>query len=215
MRVIKAPCAAFLILVLVVTMLPAPARAATATPTTPTTPTGFSLVAGEGSVIATWTASAGAGSYLIQYGEGDFALNHPVGSGTATSATISGLTNGTTYRFRLRACSGPDPNAHATCSPFTAAGIATPTEPSESMTFLIWAEPRTKRASACDGAGHVTGSSEMRCFYDAPNGGPPQRRDGGYRTGLANGTCPGSGFLYGRAGHGFGASRGRSLVFLK
>ena len=82
---------------------------ASATPQAPPdTPSGLSLTAGNGQVTATWNASSRAASYTLYYSQSSFtsitasgitAVPNLIG----TSRTVTGLTNGTTYYFRVRA----------------------------------------------------------------------------------------------------------------
>jgi len=70
----------------------------------PPPPTGLAATAGNGTVGLTWTASAGATSYSIYRGtssggEGTTA----VGTATSNSFTDTGLTNGTTYFYKVAA----------------------------------------------------------------------------------------------------------------
>ena len=77
----------------------------------PATPSGLSLVAGSTRVTATWSATRDASRYTLYYSESSFAgvtdLTAPgitpVANITAISRTVSGLTNGTTYYFVVRA----------------------------------------------------------------------------------------------------------------
>jgi fibronectin type 3 domain-containing protein len=79
----------------------------TAVPTTnqpPATPTGLTATAGNGSVTLNWATDAGATSYSIYRGTtsgGESAT--AVGTSTTTSFTNTGLTNGTTYYYRITA----------------------------------------------------------------------------------------------------------------
>ena len=80
----------------------------------PAQPTNLQLTTGNGSVSLIWTAPAFAGGlaltdYVVQYGVVP-ASTDPAdwttfsdGTSTATSATVTGLTNGTTYYFRVAA----------------------------------------------------------------------------------------------------------------
>lgn len=70
--------------------------------TAPAAPTGLTATAGNGEVTLTWTASSGADSYNIYEGttsggEGAVAVLNVTG----TSATITGLTNGDAYYFKV------------------------------------------------------------------------------------------------------------------
>ena len=82
---------------------------ASATPQAPPdTPTGLSLTAGSGQVTASWTASSRAASYTLYYSQSSFTNLDASGvtkveNLSGTSHTVTGLTNGTTYYFRIRA----------------------------------------------------------------------------------------------------------------
>ena len=72
--------------------------------TLPAAPTGLVASAGNASVGLTWTASSGATGYNIYRGTtpgGESGT--PVGTSTSTSFTNTGLTNGTTYYYRVAA----------------------------------------------------------------------------------------------------------------
>ena len=94
---------------------------------TPAAPTGLSITAGDGEVTLSWSAPMDdGGATIIDYsiqqstdGETWTTLND--GVSTSGSATVSSLSNGTTYYFRVAA-----DNAEGT-GPYTASGSATPT----------------------------------------------------------------------------------------
>jgi subtilase family serine protease len=71
----------------------------------PTAPTGLHATGGNGLVSLTWTAGAGAASYNVYDGTSASAVgSQPVLTGiTGTSASVSGLNNGTTYYFTVAA----------------------------------------------------------------------------------------------------------------
>jgi hypothetical protein len=74
------------------------------TSTAPPTPTGLTATAGNGSVALAWTASAGATSYSIYRGTASGGEGTtPVGTSTTNSFTDTGLTNGTTYYYKVSA----------------------------------------------------------------------------------------------------------------
>ena len=74
------------------------------TSTAPPTPTGLTATAGNGSVALAWTASAGATSYSIYRGTAPGGEGTtPVGTSTTNSFTDTGLTNGTTYYYKVSA----------------------------------------------------------------------------------------------------------------
>ena len=90
----------------------APSAQASAIPLA--TPTGFTLTAGDTQATASWSAASGASSYTLYYSESSLtAVPHLLdtrASGitrltglTGTSRTVTGLTNGTRYYFRVKA----------------------------------------------------------------------------------------------------------------
>jgi fibronectin type 3 domain-containing protein len=91
-------------------------------PGVPTAPTGLAATAGDNQATLTWTASSGADSYNIYEGTAPGAENAtPVATGiTSTSSTITGLSNGTPYYFKVAAV-----NASGTSS-LSAEASATP-----------------------------------------------------------------------------------------
>ena len=72
-----------------------------ATPTASTTPQNVKAVAGDGKITITWSAVSGATKYRVQRLNGTSwsTVNYP----TSTSYTDTGLTNGTTYKYRVLA----------------------------------------------------------------------------------------------------------------
>ena len=79
---------------------------ATTLPTVPGVPTGFTATAASSSQInLSWTSGGGQTAQELQYSTSStFASNvqNVAVSGSATSASVTGLTQGTTYYFRLR-----------------------------------------------------------------------------------------------------------------
>lgn len=67
----------------------------------PSTPAGLSATAGNGHITLNWTASAGAALYNVYKKSGD--LYPFLASTTAVTYTNSGLTNGTTYYYKVSA----------------------------------------------------------------------------------------------------------------
>lgn len=95
-------------------------------PATPTVPGAPSGTAGDEEVSLTWTAPTGGSTvtdYEVQYSSdaGSTWTTFSDGVSTATSATITGLTNGTGYIFRVRAINalgeGPYGSASGTITP--------------------------------------------------------------------------------------------------
>lgn len=75
------------------------------TPTIPAAPTGLSATGGNTQVSLTWTASSGATSYNVYRGTsaGGESTTPVVTGVTASTYTNTGLTNGTTYYFKVKA----------------------------------------------------------------------------------------------------------------
>jgi len=89
----------------------------------PAAPTGLTATAGNAQAALSWTASSGATSYNVYQGTSSGAEGStPVARGvTATTYTVTGLTNGTAYYFTVVAvnnagASGPSNEATATPS---------------------------------------------------------------------------------------------------
>ncbi|MDP9905360.1 fibronectin type III domain-containing protein [Arthrobacter bambusae] len=119
-------------------MSPPSAASAPVTPTAPTAPappTGVSATAGNASAVVSWTAPGNGGSPITSYAvtpsTGGTALA-PVtvsGSPPATTATVTGLSNGTAYTFTVTAT-----NAVGTSAPSAASAPVTPTAPVPGVT---------------------------------------------------------------------------------
>ncbi|HWX46206.1 MAG TPA: fibronectin type III domain-containing protein [Solirubrobacteraceae bacterium] len=101
-----------------------------AAPSAPAAPTGVSATAANGSATVTWTAPASGTSPISSYtvtpyiGASAQAPTTVTGSPPTTSATVSGLTNGTTYTFTVTAT-----NAVGTGPPSAASNPVTPSAP--------------------------------------------------------------------------------------
>jgi len=87
-----------------------PSNAVTPTaPTKPSAPTGVTATAGNASATVNWTAPSNGGSPITEYkitpyiGSETKPATKVTGSPPSTSATISGLTNGTAYTFTVSA----------------------------------------------------------------------------------------------------------------
>ena len=111
---------------------PGPASAASnpvtpSAPTAPAAPTGISATPGNASATMSWSAPAADGSPIISYtvtpyiGTVAQTPTKVTGAPPATSATITGLTNGTTYTFTVTATnavgSGPASAASSAVTP--------------------------------------------------------------------------------------------------
>ena len=125
-------------------------------PAMPGAPTGVTGSAGASQVSLTWTAPASNGGYAIT----DYRVQYSSDSGsnwtnfsravsTATSATVTGLTDGTAYTFRVAAVTfgvGPYSTASSAVTPasFTASAVlltsgTSYTVPSGATSMKAWA----------------------------------------------------------------------------
>jgi hypothetical protein len=129
----------------------------------PNAPVISSATAGNAQVTVVWSAPASNGStitdYLIKYSTsaGDNYTTFADGVSTATSATVTGLTNGTAYYFKVAAT-----NSVGTGSYSAASADATPTLPTQAVTWspttaLTTAQsPNTPLAASSSGDGAIT-----------------------------------------------------------
>jgi len=119
----------------------------------PSAPTGLTATAGNTQVALSWTASSGATSYNVYRGasaggESTTAIATGV---TTTSYTNTGLTNGTTYYYKVAAVNS--------CGTSSLSGEASATPSGGSSGDL------TEGGSAFDdGAGNPTGEGEAQAF---------------------------------------------------
>src|SRR5258708_15952253 len=118
-------------------------------PGPPGAPTGVTAAAGSGSASVTWTApSSNGGSPITSYTVTPYigsAAQTPVmvsGSPPATSATVTGLTNGTGYTFTVSAT-----NAIGTGPASASSNAVTPTATSP-PSFVQQASAHSCRASS-------------------------------------------------------------------
>ncbi|WP_419925851.1 fibronectin type III domain-containing protein [Candidatus Poriferisocius sp.] len=115
----------------------APPPVARAQPSVPAEPVGVTATPGDRQVALAWTPGDDGGSTIIRYeytfDENGVAVNvwYPVpGSNRrTTSHTVTGLTNGTAYRFRLRAVNYEGNGAVATAVLLPAIPATTPAQP--------------------------------------------------------------------------------------
>jgi hypothetical protein len=123
-------------------------------PTAPAAPTNVSAVAGDASATLSWSAPANGGSVITRYTVTPYlgATAQPstdvTGSPPSTGVTITGLTNGATYTFRVSATNavGTSPSSSPSNS-VTPTAPAAPTAPSA---------PTNVTATAGNGSATVT-----------------------------------------------------------
>ena len=130
-------------------------------PTAPVAPTGVTGTAGNTEVSLSWTAPASNGGsaitdYVIQYSTNGGTSWTPFsdGTSTATTATVTGLTNGTAYVFRAAAVNsvgtGTFSTASAAVTPLAFAGSPTSVSgtPAVGQVNLSWTAPASTGGSA-------------------------------------------------------------------
>jgi len=134
--------------------------------TTPGTPTSVVATRGNAQVSLSWTAPpSNGGNAIIQYrvryaaeGGDDYSTWSASIStlSTSTSYTVTGLTNGTSYKFRVVAANAAGNGTYSSASdavvPFTTAGAPTSivTTAGDAQVSLSWSAP------ASNGGGSVT-----------------------------------------------------------
>jgi hypothetical protein len=104
-----------------------------AAPTAPAAPTGVTATAGNGSASVSWTAPANGGSPITSYtvtpyiGTTAQPSTTVTGNPPATSTTVSGLTNGTSYTFAVTATNAVGSSqASAQSNAVTPSSVVTP-----------------------------------------------------------------------------------------
>jgi cellulose 1,4-beta-cellobiosidase len=167
----------------------------------PAAPTSVTAAAGNEQVALSWTAPTGViaplpiTDYVVQYStnSGSTWTNFTAAASTATSATVTGLTNGTSYVFRVAAVNGVGVGAYTAASSAVTPTVGTPPNAPTSLTAtagnaqiaLSWTAP------SAPGTYAITGYT----VEYTPSGGSAQTVSTGSTgttytlTGLTNGTA--------------------------
>ncbi len=124
------------------------ASAAVTPKTVPGAPTGVTAAAGNASAAVGWTAPGNGGSPISGY----TVTANPGGAtasvgGATTSATVSGLTNGTSYTFTVYATNaignGPNSTPSAAVTPSASAGVTIALSPARAALTITQAQQFT------------------------------------------------------------------------
>ena len=130
------------------------------TPSAPGAPTALAGTAGNTQVALTWTAPASNGGaaitdYVVQYKASSSGtwLTFADGTSTTTSATVTGLTNGTAYDFQVAATNTAGTSSYSTSTsvtPYTTPGAPTALAGTAGNTqvALTWTAPASTGGSA-------------------------------------------------------------------
>ena len=158
----------------------------------PGAPTSLGATPGNAQVALSWTAPASSGrtpitDYVIQYevtGSGSWSVFSD-GTSTATSATVTGLTNGTSYDFEIAAVNSDGTGSYsstATATPVTTPGAPTGVSatPGNAQAIVSFTAPASTGGSVITG---YTVTSNPGGFTGTGSASPITV------TGLTNGTA--------------------------
>ena len=182
------------------------AESAASTPVTPMTvpdaPTAVTAIQGDASATVSWAAPANTGgspitSYTVTPSAGSTALTPVTVSGTPPSTTldVTGLTNGTTYTFTVRATNAAGDSALSEGSaPVTPAAPTAPAAPLDVTAAPASTSATVSWTAPSDGGSAITkytitpysGSTAVTSRAVTVTGGPPATT--ATVTGLTNGT---------------------------
>ncbi len=134
------------------------ANATTDSTSAPDAPTSLNATSGNTQVALSWTAPASDGGsaitdYVVEYNDGGGWSTFVDGTSTGTSATVTGLSNGTSYTFRVSAVNAigtGSASSTATATPATTPGIPTSLAgvAASGQTALTWTAPVSTGGSA-------------------------------------------------------------------
>jgi fibronectin type 3 domain-containing protein len=154
----------------------------------PAAPTLNSATPGNASVALSWSSVSGATRYTVRYGTASNTLTNTVDAGSATSANISGLSNGVTYFFAVSASNavGASPNSNQ----LTATPVA-PSQPPAAPTLDYAVAGNTKATLTWS---PVANATSYAINYGTSSGSYPNTVNAGAATqfdvnGLTNGVA--------------------------
>ncbi len=149
--------------------------------TVPGAPTGVSAVPGNGQAVVSWTVPASNGGspltgYVVTPYIGIVAQSSTSFDATSTARTITGLTNGTSYTFRIAAVNaagtGEDSGPSAAVTPRTVPGAPTAVSATagDAQATVSWAAPASNGGSAVTGyvvTPYVGATAQSSSLFDA------------------------------------------------
>ena len=156
-----------------------PAAPATVVPFTRPAPVGgLTAAPGDGAATLSWTPAAAGVRYDYRVDGGTW-----TDAGAATSVTVSGLSNGSTYQFQVRACAGGTAAPDDACGPPGESVTATPFGPLENPAVSAtltstFGESVTVRWSIPDGNGRAVTQRSVQ--ITGPVSAAPDPADGAW-----------------------------------
>ena len=174
-----------------------PSQVTKSTPTTvPNAPSGLMATRGDGEVTLNWRAPNNGGS-AIKYYEYNVDGGAWISTGgKSTSYTVTGLTNGETYRFRVRAVNGVGPGAEskpAIATPATVPGAPRnlTATPGDQRVTIIWERPTDNGGLPITSYQYIQKEEDgsFGSWVSIDDSGPRGANETSYTvTGLKNGT---------------------------
>ena len=138
-------------------------------PTAPGAPTNVTAVAGDGSVMVSWSPPAGdGGSPITGYTVTGLPSGSAIVAGSSTSATVNNLTNGTSYTFTVTATNavGTGPASPPSSAVSPGAAVTAPGAPTnvtavagDGSATVSWTAPASNGGSPITGY-TITGSPD-------------------------------------------------------
>ena len=172
--------------------------------TAPPAPTGLSAEAGNGEVELSWTSGGNGGSAITRHqyqqkaGSGSFGSwtdipSSAAGETNATSYTVTGLTNGTEYTFKVRAVNAEGDGAEsdeASATPATTpTGTTLKAVAGNAQVTLVWTLGSDGGSAITKWQYNYRTTGSFGSWTDVPTSAEGEANADGYTvTGLTNGT---------------------------